>query len=47
MTKGSRMSVIMDLIFPAQLELCAFELENIAVFDLFTLYHLQISTNQH
>ena len=46
-TIGSQMSVIMDLIGPELSELSALELENLPCLTLFTLYHLQILTNQY
>ena len=42
-----RVSSIMDLIRPALFELSALELENLPYLTLFTLYHLQILTNQY
>ena len=47
MTIRSRMSLIMELIGPELSELSALELENLPYVTLFTLYHLQILTNQH
>ena len=47
MTIGSWISLIMELIRPEQSELSALELENLPYFTLFTLYHLQILTNQY
>ena len=41
------MSSIMGQIEPEHPELFALEFGKIAEYDLFTLYHLQISTNQH
>ena len=43
----SRMSMIMDLIGPEMSELSALELENLLYLTLFTLWHLQILTNQY
>ena len=45
MTIRLRMSLIMDLIGPEQLS--ALEFENLPYLTLFTLYHLQILTNQY
>ena len=42
-----RMSLIMDLIEPELYELSALEFENLPYLTLFTLYHLQILTNQY
>ena len=42
-----RMSLIMDLIGPELYELSALEFENLPYLTLFTLYHLQILTNQY
>ena len=47
MTIRSRMSLIMDLIRPEMFELSALEFENLAYLTLFTLWHLQILTNQY
>ena len=47
MTVRSRMSSTMGLIGPEHLELFALELENFLYFKLFTLKHLQISTNPY
>ena len=47
MTIKSQMSLIMDLIGPELFELPALEFENLPYLTLFTLYHLQISTNQY
>ena len=47
MTITPRMSLIMDLIGPELYELSALELENLPYLTLFTLYHLQILTNQY
>ena len=41
------MSLIMDLIGPELYELSALEFENFPNLTLFTLYHLQILTNQY
>ena len=41
------MSLIMDLIGPELYELSALEFENLPYLTLFTLYHLQILTNQY
>ena len=46
-TRRLRMSSIMDLIRPELFELSALELENFPYLTLFTLYHLQILTNQY
>ena len=46
MTIRLRMSLIMDLIGPELYELSALELKNLPYLTLFTLYHLQILTNQ-
>ena len=43
----SRMSSIMDLIGPELSELSTFEFEILQYLTLFTLYHLQILTNQN
>ena len=42
-----RMSSIMDLIGPELFEFSALEFENLPYLTLFTLYHLQILTNQY
>ena len=42
-----RMSLIMDLIGPELYELSALEFENLPYLTSFTLYHLQILTNQY
>ena len=42
-----QMSLIMDPIGPELSELSALELENLLYLALFTLYHLQILTNQY
>ena len=47
MTTRSQMSSIMDLIRPALSELSALELENLPYLTLFTLWHLQMLTNQY
>ena len=47
MTIRLRMSVIMDVIGPELYELSALEFENLPYLTLFTLYHLQILTNQY
>ena len=47
MTIRLRMSLIMDLIRPELYELSALEFENLPYLTLFTLYHLQILTNQY
>ena len=47
MTIRLRMSLIMDLIGPELCELSALEFENLPYLTLFTLYHLQILTNQY
>ena len=47
MTIRLRMSLIMDLIRPELYELSALEFENLQYLTLFTLYHLQILTNQY
>ena len=39
-------NLIMDVIGPKLSKLSAFELENLPFLTLFTLYHLQILTNQ-
>ena len=46
-TIRSWMSSIMDLIGPELFELSALELENLPYLTLFTLWHLQILTNQY
>ena len=46
-TIRSRMSSIMDVIRPELFELSALELENLPYLTLFTLYHVQILTNQY
>ena len=46
-TIKSRMSSIMDLIGPELSELSTLEFENLPYLTLFTLYHLQILTNQY
>ena len=46
MTIRFRMTLIMDLIGPELYELSALEFENLQYLTLFTLYHLQILTNQ-
>ena len=43
----SWMSLIMDLIGPELYELSALEFENLPYLTLFTVYHLQILTNQY
>ena len=43
----SRISSIMDLIGPELSELSALEFENLQYLTLFTLWHLQILTNQY
>ena len=43
----SQMSLIMDLIGLELFELSALELKNLPYLTLFTLYHLQILTNQY
>ena len=43
----SRMNAIMDLIGPELSKLSALELENLPFLTLFTLWHLQILTNQY
>ena len=43
----SRMSLIMGQIEPEHPELFALEFGKIAEYDLFTLYHLQLMSNQH
>ena len=47
MTLRSRMTLIMDVIRPELSELSALEFENFPYLSLFTLWHLQILTNQH
>ena len=47
MTTRSQMSSIMDLIRPALSELSPLELENLPYLTLFTLWHLQMLTNQY
>ena len=47
MTIRLPMSLIMDLIKPESYELSALEFENLPYLTLFTLYHLQILTNQY
>ena len=47
MTIRLRMSLIMDLIGPELYELSALEFENLPFLILFTIYHLQILTNQY
>ena len=47
MTIRLRMSLIMDLIGPELYELSALEFENLPYLTVFTLYHLQILTNQY
>ena len=47
MTIRSRMSSIMELIEPQLFELSALELENLPFLTLFTLWHLQILTDQY
>ena len=47
MTIRLRMILIMDLIGPELYELSALKFENLPYLTLFTLYHLQISTNQY
>ena len=47
MTIRLHMSLIMDLIGPELYELSALELKNLPYLTLFTLYHLQILTNQY
>ena len=47
MTIRLRMSLIMGLIGPELYELSALEFENLPYLTLFTLYHLQIFTNQY
>ena len=47
MTIRLRMSLIMYLIGPELNELSALEFENLPYLTLFTLYHLQILTNQY
>ena len=43
----SQISLIMGQIEPEHPELFALEFGKIAEYDLFTIYHLQISTNQY
>ena len=47
MTLRLQMSLIMDLIGPELYELSALELKNLQYLTLFTLYHLEILTNQY
>ena len=47
MTIRFHMSLIMDLIGPELYELSTLEFENLPYLTLFTLYHLQILTNQY
>ena len=47
MTIRLRMSSIMDLIGQELYELSALEFENLPYLTLFTLYHLQVLTNQY
>ena len=47
MTIRLQMSLIMDLIRPELYELSALEFENLPYLTLFTLYNLQILTNQY
>ena len=47
MTIRLQMSLIMDLIGPEIYELSALEFENLPYLTLFTLYHLQILSNQY
>ena len=47
MTVRSGMSSILDLIGPEKPELFALELKKMLYVTLFTLLHLQFSTNQH
>ena len=47
MTIRFRMSLIMDLIGQELYELSTLEFENLPYLPLFTLYHLQILTNQY
>ena len=47
MTIRLRMSSIMDLIGPEFYELSALEFENLPYLTSFTLYHLQLLTNQY
>ena len=47
MTIRSQMSSIMDLIRQELSELTVLEFENLPYLTLFTLYHLQILTNQY
>ena len=47
MTIRLRMSLIMDLIGSELSELSALEFENLPYLTLFTLYHMQIWTNQY
>ena len=46
-TIRSRMSSIIDLIGPELSKLSALEFENFPYLTMFTLYHLQIFSNQH
>ena len=46
-TIRSQISLIMDLIGPELSELSALEFENLPYLTLFTLYHLQVLTNQY
>ena len=47
MTIRSRISSIMDIIGPKLFELSALKFENLPYLTLFTLWHLQILTNQY
>ena len=47
MSTRAQMTSIMDLIGPELSELSALEFENLPYLTLFTLYHLQILTNQY
>ena len=47
MTIRLQMSLITDLIGPELYELSVLEFENLPYLTLFTLYHLQILTNQY
>ena len=47
MTIRSRVSLIIDLIGSELSELSALEFENFPYLTMFTLWHLQIVTNQH
>ena len=47
MTIRLQMSLIMDLIGPELYELSALEFKNLPYLTFFTLYHLQILTNQY